>query len=67
MPIGMSKAANAIRLPLPRQKLPQLANGNPLHRQHAILQTVKVLAMDRRHKLARNETEEDAGRDVVFP
>lgn len=53
-------------IPLPRQKLPQIPNRDPLHRQHAVLQTVEILPMNRRDELAGHEAEEDARGEVVF-
>jgi hypothetical protein len=52
--------------PLPTQQPPQLAHPDPPRRQHRILQTIQVLAMDRRHELSTDETQEDARREVVF-
>lgn len=53
-------------MPLPRQNLPQLPNRHPLHRQHAVLQAVQILSMNRGYELAGDEAEEDAWGEVVF-
>lgn len=48
------------------QELPQLANRNSLDREHAILETVQILAMYRRYELAGHEAEKHPRREVVF-
>ena len=56
---ALPTASNTIPIPICmlcwlsilRQHLPQLVDTHALHRQHAVLQTVQVLAMDRRNKL----------------
>lgn len=48
------------------EKLPELPNAHPLHRQHAVLQRVQILPMNRGHELAGDETDKDAGREVVL-
>lgn len=55
------------RPPLRTQQGPQLADADALDGKHAVLQAIKVLAVDRRDKLPRDEAQEDAGREVVFP
>ena len=43
------------------QGIPHLHDASSSSRKHAILQAIKVLAMDRRDELSRGETEEDVG------
>ncbi len=46
--------------------MPHFHDSRSTRRQHAILQTVKILAMYRRHKFARRETEKDTRRQIVL-
>ena len=47
--------------------MPELTDAYALYRQHAILQAIQVLPVDRRHKLPRDQAQEDARGEVVFP
>lgn len=42
------------------EKSPKLANPDPLHRQHAVLQAIQILSMNRRDELAGDQTQEDS-------
>jgi hypothetical protein len=43
-----------------RQGMPHIHNSSSSSWQHAILQTIEILAVDGRYELARRETEENA-------
>ena len=43
-----------------RQGMPHIHNPSSSSWQHAILQTVEILAVDGRYELARRETEENS-------
>lgn len=49
-----------------RQLLPELCDSDSAGGQHAVLETVEVLAVNRRHKTATDKTEKDTRRDVMF-
>lgn len=46
---------------------PKLIYTNAIGWEHAVLQAVEISPVDRRHKLTRSKTEEDARRQVVLP
>ena len=46
---------------------PQLRDPGSLSRQHTVLKTVKILPVDRWHKSARDQAEEDSRRKVMLP
>ena len=49
-----------------REPIPRLEDARPLRRQHAVLETVEALAVDRREELARHQAQDDAGGKVVL-
>ena len=49
-----------------REQLPQVSDGDPLHRQHAVLQAVEILAMDWRYEVSNDQTVENSRCEVVF-
>ena len=49
------------------QLLPELRNPNSASRQHAVLQTVEILPMDRRDEATTDKAKENARRNVVLP
>ena len=48
------------------ERRPHFPNAHPLGREHAVLETVQVLAVKRGHQLAGQQTKEDPGREVVL-
>lgn len=52
--------------PILGKQLPQLAHAHTLLRQHAILEPVQILPMNRWDELARDNGQEDAGREVML-
>jgi hypothetical protein len=46
--------------------MPHIHNPRSARRQHAVLEGIKVFAVDRGHEFACCETQEHARRDVVF-
>lgn len=65
LPIPSSTTNLSIRIPADTagtispatvgQKLPQLGDTDALHGQHAVLQAVQILAVDRRHELSGDQ------------
>ena len=49
-----------------REPIPRLEHARPLRRQHAVLEAVEALAVDRREELARHQAQDDAGGEVVL-
>lgn len=47
--------------------LPHLHDARPPRREHAVLEAIEILPVDGRHELARQETEQDPRRQVMFP
>jgi hypothetical protein len=47
--------------------VPHFPHTCSLCREHAVLQTVEILSIYRRHKLARQEAQKHTGRKVVLP
>ena len=65
----MYRAIQVVRvnLGLSCQAFPDFGNSSPFRRQHAILQTVHTLTMDRRKETPGDEALNHVEREVVFP
>ena len=48
------------------EQLPQIADGDSLHRQHRVLHAIQILSMNRWHELTRYQTKEDSWAEVVL-
>ena len=49
-----------------REPIPCLEDTRTLRGQHAVLEAVEALAVDRRQELTCDEAQNDAGREVMF-
>lgn len=47
------------------QPAPYLQHTGTIGRQHAVLHTIQIAAMDRGHEFTRDQTQDDARREVV--
>lgn len=65
----MYRAIQAVRVDfsLSCQTFPDFGNSSSFRRQHAILQTIHTLPMDRRKQTTGDETLNHVEREVVFP
>lgn len=66
MPVYNEFAAFLVFCPVRSQERPKVADRHALHRQHAVLHTIQILPMNRWYKLAGDEAEKDAWREVVL-
>lgn len=64
--ISKEHSLRLLVLPVARQKPPKLTNCHPLHWQHAVLQTIQILPMNRRDELAGDEAQKDTRRQIML-